>query len=65
MKPLNAFLKQIKCPKEIKSYIQILRRRYRSREYSKTKTEKEDKELLEAEKANEELLCDSVKIEVT
>ena len=55
VKPLNAFLKQRQCSKEIKAYIQTLRRRYRSRDYSKTKQEKDDKEILEAEKANEEL----------
>ena len=55
VKQLNAFLKQKKCSKEIKTYIQTLRRRYRSREYSKTKQEKDDKEILEVEKANEEL----------
>ena len=45
MKPLNAFLKQRKCSKEIKNCIQTLRRRYRSREYSKTKTEKDVQQL--------------------
>ena len=55
VKLLNAFSKQKKCSKEIKTYIQTLRRRYRSREYSKTKQEKDNKEILEVEKANEEL----------
>ena len=55
VKLLNAFSKQKKCSKEIKTYIQTLRRRYRSREYSKTKQEKDNKEILEVEKAKAEL----------